>query len=174
MNFLKKWHSSWSKPWWGRGAACPSWGSSKLPKHPSRTASKPSLSSTRTWEKWHSEAELIAADFWHPFSESELCLNMRKKFFTLRVMEHWNSCPGRLWSLLWRYSRPSWTRSCAACSGWPCFSRGVGLDDPQRSLPILNILWFCDSVVGLCISFNWLKLVYATSCFSVALVSLAS
>jgi len=25
-------------------------------------------------------------------------------------------CPGRLWSLLlWRYSRPAWTRSCAAC-----------------------------------------------------------
>ena len=28
--------------------------------------------------------------------------------------------PGSLWSLLlWRYSRPAWTRSCAACSGWP-------------------------------------------------------
>ena len=27
-------------------------------------------------------------------------------------------CPGRLWSLLlWRYSRPAWTWSCAACSG---------------------------------------------------------
>jgi len=25
-------------------------------------------------------------------------------------------CPGRLWSfLLWRYSRSSWTKSCAAC-----------------------------------------------------------
>ena len=53
-------------------------------------------------------------------------------------------CPGRLWSLLlWRYSRPAWTRSCAACSRWPCFSRGVGLDDPQRSLPTPSILWFC-------------------------------
>jgi len=32
-----------------------------------------------------------------------------------------------LWSLLlWRYSKPSWTRSCAACSRWPCF--GMGLD----------------------------------------------
>ena len=46
--------------------------------------------------------------------------------------------------LLWRYSRPAWTRSCAACCRWPCFSRGVGLDDPQRSLPTLNLLWFCD------------------------------
>ena len=35
--------------------------------------------------------------------------------------------------------------SCAACSGWPCFSRGIGLDDPQRSLPTPNILSFCDT-----------------------------
>ena len=57
-------------------------------------------------------------------------------------------CPGRLWSLLlWRYWRPTWTRSCAACCRWPCFVRRVGLDDPQRSLPTLTILWFCDSVI---------------------------
>jgi len=29
--------------------------------------------------------------------------------------------------LLWRYSRPAWTRSCAACCRWPCFGRRVGL-----------------------------------------------
>jgi len=58
-------------------------------------------------------------------------------------------CPGKLWSLLlWRYSRFAWTRSCAACSRWPCFGRGVGLGDPQRSLPTPNILWFCDSVMS--------------------------
>ena len=57
-------------------------------------------------------------------------------------------CPGRLWSLLlWRYSRPAWTRSCAACCRWPCFGRRVGLDDPQRSFPTPTILWFCDSVI---------------------------
>ena len=56
-------------------------------------------------------------------------------------------CPGRLRSLLlWRYSRPTWTRSSAACCRWPCFGRRVGLDDPQRSLPTPAILWFCDSV----------------------------
>ena len=56
-------------------------------------------------------------------------------------------CPGRLWSLLlWRYARPAWTRSYAACAAWPCFGRGVGLDDPQRFLPTPTILWFCDSV----------------------------
>ena len=52
--------------------------------------------------------------------------------------------------LLWRYSRPAWTRSCAACCRWPCFGRGVGLDDPQRSLPTLNILWFCEVDVLAC------------------------
>ena len=56
-------------------------------------------------------------------------------------------CPGRLWSLLlWRYSRPVWTRSSAACCRWPCFGRGGGLDDPQSSLPTPTILWFCDLV----------------------------
>ena len=56
-----------------------------------------------------------------------------------------DGCPGGLWSLpVWRYSRPAWTRSCAACCRWPCFVKGVGLDDPQRSLPTPNIL--CDSV----------------------------
>ena len=35
-------------------------------------------------------------------------------------------CPGRLWSLLlWRYSRPAWTRPCAAFCRWPCFGRGL-------------------------------------------------
>jgi len=58
-------------------------------------------------------------------------------------------CPERLWCLLlWRYSRPAWTRSCAACCRRPCFGRGVGLDDPQRSLPTPNILWFYDSVIS--------------------------
>ena len=58
-------------------------------------------------------------------------------------------CAGRVWSLLlWRYSRPTWTRSCAAYCRWPCLGRGVGLDDPQRSLPTPTILWFCDSVIS--------------------------
>ena len=58
-------------------------------------------------------------------------------------------CLGGLWSLLlWKYSRPAWTRSCAVCCMWPCFGRGVGLDDPQRSLPTPNILGFCDSALG--------------------------
>ena len=54
-------------------------------------------------------------------------------------------CPGRLWSLLWGYSRPAWTRSCAACSGWPCFSRG--LDWVTHRGPC-QPRTFCDSVNG--------------------------
>ena len=48
----------------------------------------------------------------------------------------------------WRYSRPAWTRSCAACCRWPWLGRGVGLDDPQRSLPTPTILWFCEVAVA--------------------------
>jgi len=34
-------------------------------------------------------------------------------------------CSQELWSLLLqRYSKPTWTPSCATCSKWPCFSRG--------------------------------------------------
>ena len=81
----------------------------------------------------------------HKLRHRKFRLNMRKNFFPLRVG---TGCPGWLWSLLlWRYSRPAWTRSCAACCRWLCFSRRVGLDDPQRSLPAPTILWFCDSVI---------------------------
>jgi len=62
--------------------------------------------------------------------------NWRKE--TLQKVLGWWYLP------LWRYSRPAWTRSCAACCRRPCFGRGVGLDDPQRSLPTPTILWFCD------------------------------
>ena len=55
---------------------------------------------------------------------------------------------GSTWPLaeLDHCSSPAWTRSCAACCRWPCFSRRVGLGDPERSLPTPTILWFCDSV----------------------------
>jgi len=66
-------------------------------------------------------------------------------------------CPGRLWGLLlWRYSRPSWTSSCAACCRWPCFSRGGWTrwstevpSNPDHSV----ILWNC--LAGLSYA-NWI------------------
>ena len=68
----------------------------------------------------------------------------------ISLLRGWRStgtgCPERLWSLLlWRYSKPALTRSCAAYCRWPCIGRGVGLGDPQRSPPTLTILWFCDA-----------------------------
>ena len=58
----------------------------------------------------------------------------------------WSACPERLWVLLlWRYSRPAWTRSCAACSRWPCFDRGGWTRWPTEvpSNPYYSvILWF--------------------------------
>ena len=69
---------------------------------------------------------------------------------TSLVWRWWSTgtgCPGRLWILLlWRYSRPTWMRSFAACCRWPCFGKWIVLGDPQRSLPTPTILWFCDSV----------------------------
>ena len=53
-------------------------------------------------------------------------------------------CPELLCSLLWRYSRPASMWPCTACSRWPCFDRGDGPDDPQRSCPAPTILWFCE------------------------------
>jgi len=82
----------------------------------------------------------------HKLKHRNFHLNMRKNFFTLRMTEHWNRLPEGLWSLLvWRYSRPAWTRSCAAFCRGPCFGRGVGLHDLQRSLPTPTILRFWDS-----------------------------
>jgi len=83
----------------------------------------------------------------HKLKHKKFPLNMRKNFSPWGWRSTGTGCPGRLWILLlWRHSRPAWTRSRAACCRWPCFGRGVGRDDPQRSLPTLTILWFCDSV----------------------------
>lgn len=49
-------------------------------------------------------------------------------------------CPERLQSLHpVGHSKATWTWSWATCS-----SRGIGLDDLQRSLPVSTIVWFCS------------------------------
>jgi len=52
----------------------------------------------------------------HKLKQRKFRLNMRKNFFPLRVTEPWPRLPREfVESPSWRYSRPAWTRSCAAC-----------------------------------------------------------
>ena len=46
--------------------------------------------------------------------------------------------------LLWKLSKPAWMRSCVTWSTCSCSSRGIGLDNLLRSLPIPDIPWFCE------------------------------
>ena len=59
--------------------------------------------------------------------EERFRLNVRGKFFTMRMVRCWNSCPERLWMPHpWRCSRPGWMEPWAAWAGisygdgWPC------------------------------------------------------
>jgi len=65
---------------------------------------------------------------------------------TLRVKVHWSRLPRGFVN----YPSLEIFKTCldeVLCTWyrWTIFSRGVGLDDPQRSLRIPTILWFCDS-----------------------------
>ena len=72
-------------------------------------------------------------------------------------------CPGRLWSLLRRNSRPdrmfSYVTSCGNL-------QGVGLGDLQRSLPTPTVLWFGDNKVPI------LNVTFCTIC-EVIMISLS-
>lgn len=61
------------------------------------------------------------------------------------------------------YSKHDWTESWAPSSGWPCLSRGIGLDDLKRLLPTSALVWFRDSMLFEQVEFR----VYAdnTVCF---------
>lgn len=75
-------------------------------------------------------------------------VSTEKHFFTVRMTD--TGYPGRLWSP-WRCSEAIWDKVWAICSQWPCFSREVGQDNPQRSLPTSAIVWFCEDDEQLCL-----------------------
>ena len=84
--------------------------------------------------------------------EGRFRLDIRGKFFTMRVVRCWNSCPERLWMPHpWRCSRPGWMGPWAAwssirCESWqPCTQQRVWSlmilevpSNPSHS----KILWF--------------------------------
>ena len=44
----------------------------------------------------------------HKLEHKKFCTTMQRNFFTVRVTEHWNRLPRKMWILLlWRYSRPT-------------------------------------------------------------------
>ena len=86
----------------------------------------------------------------HKMKQRKFRLNTRKNFFPLRVTEPWTRLPREV------VESPSLEifKPCLAavlCSLlWVTLLRllafrGLGLDDPQKSLPTPNILWFCDT-----------------------------
>jgi len=58
--------------------------------------------------------QCMAIENSHKLKHRKFQTNVLENFFTVRVMEHWNRLPERLWSLLlWRCSSPTWMPTCA-------------------------------------------------------------
>jgi len=84
----------------------------------------------------------------HKLKQRKFCLNIRKNFFPLRVMEPWHRLPREV------VESPSLEISKLRLDAVLCsllwvtlLWQGVGLGDPQRSLPTPNMLGFCDVVL---------------------------
>jgi len=83
----------------------------------------------------------------HKLKQRKFQLNRRKNFFPLRVTEHWNRLRREaVESPSLEIFKPRLDVVLCSLLWVTLLRQGVGLGDPQRSLPTLNILGFCDSV----------------------------
>jgi len=72
----------------------------------------------------------------HELKYGTFCLNIRKHFFTVKMVKCWHRLPSEfVESPSWRYSKSNWTWSWGTC-----FEQWVGLGDLQRCLLGLAIL----------------------------------
>lgn len=55
-------------------------------------------------------------------------------FLSFSRWKKWNNIKNLICRVLWKNCDLLW---------WTCFSGGIGLNDPLRSLPTSRILWFC-------------------------------
>ena len=77
----------------------------------------------------------------HKLKQRKLQLNMRKNFFPLRVTEHWNRLPREVVeSPSLEIFQPCLDAVLCSLLWVTLLGQGVGLGDPQRSLPTPTIL----------------------------------
>ena len=68
------------------------------------------------------------------YQDKTACISGSKVF--RGSTEHWKRLPGGLWILLlWRYSRPAWTPTCAACCREPALQGGWTRSQEVSSYP---------------------------------------
>jgi len=85
----------------------------------------------------------------HKLKPRKFRLNMRKNFFPLRVTEPWNRLPrGAVESSSLKIFKTRLDVVLCSLLWVTLLRQGVGLGDPQRSLPTLTVLGFCVIIFG--------------------------
>jgi len=91
----------------------------------------------------------------HKLKQRKIQLNMRKNFFPLRVTEHWNRLPREVVeSPSLEVFKTRLDKVLCSLLWVTLLQQGIGLDDPQRSLPTPNILRFCEILLVMAICFS--------------------